>query len=218
MIFANKISFKQLSSGYASTVKSFSSHPAAKVSVQLLLFLFMVSFFGLFALKPTIVTIVNLQSQIQQKKDINLKLNQKVEALQKAQLSFAKAQSYLAIIDNTLPVNADFTRFEREIEYLAIKNNTILVDGRFNGFNVIGNPKISNEKKPVSNLKYTTLDFNLSISGSYPGLKNFLKDLENLDRLVSIRDLIFSKQTQVKGAQLQIKLNAQTFYLPENAN
>jgi Tfp pilus assembly protein PilO len=178
----------------------------------------MVSFFGFFALKPTIVTIVNLQSQIKLKKDVDLKLGQKVQALQKAQLSFAKAQNDLSIIDKTLPPGADFTRFERELEYLAVKNNIILFDGRFGGFNVIGNPKVSSTKKTVSNLNYTTLDFNLGISGSYQNLKNFLKDLENLDRLVTINNLSFSKQTQTKGAELQIKLNAQTFYLPENEN
>ena len=217
MFFVDKLKFKQFSSSYVTGVKSFSSGPTAKVSIQLLLFLFMVSFFGFFALKPTIVTIVNLQSQIKLKKDVDLKLGQKVQALQKAQLSFAKAQSYLATIDKTLPSGADFTRFERELEYLAMKNNIILFDGRFGSFNVVGNPK-TNTKKTVSKLNYTTLDFNLGISGSYQNLKNFLKDFENLDRLVTIKDLSFSKQTQTKGAELQIKLNAQTFYLPENEN
>lgn len=218
MFFVNKSKFKQFSSSYVTGVKSFSSGPVAKVSIQLLLFLFMVSFFGFFALKPTIVTIVDLQSQIKLKKDVDLKLGQKVQALQKAQLSFAKVQSYLATIDKTLPPGADFTRFERELEYLAMKNNIILFDGRFGGFNVIGNPKANSTKKAGSKLNYTTLDFNLGISGSYQNLKNFLRDLENLDRLVTIKDLSFSKQTQTKGAELQIKLNAQTFYLPENEN
>jgi len=191
----------------------FVNQQITKVSLELILFLSMIAIFALFALKPTIITIVSLQKEIKLKNEIDQKLAKKVSALSQAQLVLAKVQNSLVYLDKTLPQEVEFTRFEREIEYLAVKNNVILADARFGQFDILGD-NLGQELKKTSKTAYTPLSFTVIAGGSYQDLKNFLKDLEILDRLVIIDEIKFDKQAQVTGADLQAKITGKVYYLP----
>lgn len=178
-----------------------------KVSLELALFMIMIAVFALFALRPTIITIASLQQEIKLKTDVQQKLEKKVIALEQAQINLAKVQNSIIYLDRTLPEQADFNRFEREIEFLALKNNLILADAKFGEFDILGKSFTGKED-------YIPLTFILTAAGNYNDLKKFLQSLENLDRLVIIDEIKFDKQTQVPGAQLQAKITGKTYYLP----
>ncbi len=191
---------------YLEVFQSIYKKPSTRVSLGLALSFITVIFFGFVALKPTIITIINLLQEIKTKKVILQKLEQKVVALNQAQVAFAKAQESLSFIKKALPENSEFLKLEREIEFLSFKNNLILADVRFDRFALL--EKVTEEKREKQ-----PLDFKLTLAGTYEDLKNFLADLENLDRIIVLEKVDFSKETEVKGASLQIMITGSAYYI-----
>lgn len=199
---------------YYFRLQSLSREPVAQTSFVLIASLLTISFFGIFAIKPTFATIATLLKEIKNKKELNQKLQAKITALNKAENTYAQITPKLKIINNALPKHPEFTRLEQEIEYLIYKNNLLLASGDFSGFTVVGE-KEPEKKKEEEDIDGTLkrLSFNLVIAGEYNDLKNFLKDLENLDRIILVETTSFLKNTDIKGARLQMMLKAKVFYL-----
>jgi len=207
---------------YYIKVRELSKEPLAQTSFVLIASLLTVSFFGIFAIKPTLTTIAGLLTEIKDKKEINQKLQAKITALDRAETAYGPIKPKLGVVDKALPKKPELARLEQKIEYLVYKNNLILTSAGFSSFMVVGEEKEEEEtsKKPKEEVEQETLggeveilSFNLVIGGSYENIKSFLEDLENLDRLVIIETATFSKDTDIKGASLQVTIRAEVFYL-----
>ena len=178
----------------------------------------MVSAFLLFALKPTITVILELWQEINIKQSFNQRLDKKIQDLQKAQLMLAQSKKLAELANKALPSSPEFSLLEREIEYLAYKNNLILVEARFKNIELFGSSKSAaatnkiKESKPEDNR--AAIIFNLKIGGNYEDIKNFLKDLNNLDRLIISDQVSFNQETDIEGAEVQIMMQAKAFYYP----
>ena len=197
---------------YFEFLPNLAKKPATKISLELLLFLAMIVFFSLFAIKPTINTIISLVAEIKNKQKINQQLEQKIIALEQAQINVTNAQALIPYLNKALPEEASFERLERELEFLAARNKVILYDARFDKFALVDQAA---KEATTSSQVEIPFNFALTVAGSFQMLKNFLADLGNLDRLVIIDKVAFSKQSQVPGAALQFEMNGKAFFFPE---
>lgn len=207
---------------YYLKVREISKEPLAKTSFVLIASLLTISFFGIFAIKPTFATIAVLLKEIKDKKKVNQQLGDKVAALNKAQNTYTLLAPKLERINVAMPKSPDFPRLEREIEYLTYKHDLLLASGGFEGFVVTGEKLPEKDKKNRSEKEslqedqdgtVETISFNLVLAGEYNDLKDFLKDLELLDRIILVDATTFSKETDIKGASLQMMVKAKAFYL-----
>jgi len=209
---------------YYLKVRELSKEPLAQTSFVLIASLLTVSFFGIFAIKPTLTTIADLLTEIKDKKEINQKLQAKIIALDRVETAYGQIKPKLGVVDKALPQKPEVAQLEQEIEYLIYKNNLLLTSAGFGSFVVVGEE--GEDKKEETNKKLKEeaeqetlggevkgLPFNLVTGGSYENIKSFLEDLENLDRLVIIETATFSKDTDIKGAELQVTIRAEAFYL-----
>lgn len=174
--------------------------PPVRDFTFLVLSLLTVAFFGFFAIKPSLKTIGELVKEIGDKRMASEKLEQKINALSAAQQEYALVQPDLPLVLSVLPKDSDFSQLAKEIEYLASKNNLLLLSLRIQQASLFGGP----EKKEL-----ISLDFDLNLSGDYLSLKNFLANLERLDRLVKIEALSFAKKEM-----LSLVITAKAYYLP----
>lgn len=126
--------YRRHRSRYSKQLKSLSKEPVAQASLALILSLLTVSFFGIFAIKPTLVTIAELMRTIKDKKEVNGLLQAKIEALTMAQANYERIKPDLGEVEKMLPQEALFLRLVAEINLLAWENDVVLESGHFGDF------------------------------------------------------------------------------------
>lgn len=186
---------------YLSRIKVAYQQPVAKTSLALILSLLTVSFFGLFAIKPTSTAIAKLIKELKESQKINQTLEKKVNNLTQAQFAFTTLQSDLIFVDRALPKKAEFNRLAGKINFLSFNHNLILSSFSFGEFEMLSSV---NEATPIK--------IRLSVAGGFEDIKNFLKDLENLDRSIEIEAVSFSTKTDVAKAQVQADISLNAFW------
>lgn len=216
-------------------LKKLTEGPLVQAAVTVILSLFTVSFFGIFAIKPTLSTIAGLMREIKDKKIVSQQLDAKVEALSLGQTSYEKIKPYLERIENAVPAEALFLRLISEIKLLALEDQVALETASFDNFYLVnqGGDLVSpqeavpvdkkQEAKPeeakakTQESKPNELVFSLSLSGDYKNLKKFVADLTKIDRLVLVEKSQFktepSQEKDEKNQKLVLSLNLKSYYL-----
>lgn len=178
--------FKQLTDVYAKT-------PVLRTSLELLLTLFTISFFALFALRPTINTIAGLWASINSQKEIKGGLEQKIRDLSTAQKIWGVEQKRIELIEQALPEKPDPDIYIRQIESLAVTRGLLMNFLSVDKVTLRGETQIQGqEKEKAKTPGLEMLGSSLSLSGQYSGLWRFLEDLEGLRRIVKPVSLSFS--------------------------
>lgn len=171
----------------------------------LTLSLLSLSFFGIFAIKPTITTAVSLTKNIQDLKKLNLQYEDKIGNLIRAQTEYEKIRSDLPLLDTAIPANASFVKLVKAVERFANTENITVSQFQI-------------ETVPVSTLssssKMYSFGFNLSASGKYSSLTSFISHLLNWKRIVTISSLDFGKEVGSPGANLRLTLKGSAYYEP----
>jgi len=193
---------------YRRLIKLYRQKPVLRDFTFLILSLLTASFFGFFAIKPSLKTIGRLVKEIKDQKIASQKLEAKINALSLAQREYARVQPSLPKVYAVLPKENNFSQLAKKIEYLAQKNEIVIVNLQTQKLDLFGEKRKS---------ELVPLEIDLVLNGNYSRLKNFMRDLERLDRLLTINSFFFSKNKLKKGEvklPLSLKLNIQGYYLP----
>lgn len=143
------------------------------------------SFFGLFAINPTITTIARLQKQLSDNQYVDQKLQEKIGALNSLQNQYTQLKDDIPIVLTALPIKPDAVLLTALLQGVAIKNHIIIT--RLQIFQV-ELTKIKNEKN-----MYNSFPFAIEIEGTKNNLTDFLSALVNFQRIASIDDISFGK-------------------------
>ncbi len=177
--------------------------PLVRGYFSLVASLLLVSFFLVFALSPTINTILALQKKIGEQKQVDTALQKKIADLVAAQASYAQIQEILPAVFVGIPV----TPTPQTII------SGVVVSASGSGVKLAG---ISFHDLPLSSDLITSLDltpveFSLSVTGDYAAARDFLGRVENVSRLIKIKSIGVSQITT--STQVSININAQGYYL-----
>lgn len=171
----------------------------------LTLSLLSLSFFGIFAIKPTITTAVSLTKNIQDLKKLNLQYEDKIGSLIRAQTEYDRIRSDLPLIEAAIPANASFNKLVKAVERFADQQDVII-------------NQLQIDTVPISTLssssKLYSFGFNISVLGKYPSLTSFIGRLTNWRRIVTINTLNFTKEVGSPGADLRLTLKGIAYYEP----
>lgn len=166
---------------YFVNLKKVTERSDVRSFTNLTLTFFLISIMGFLAIKPTLVIIANLAKEIKEKEEINQKLKSKIVSLVKAQEEYSLNQDRFFLLDQALPNTPDFPTLVSTLEKQANEAGVI-----FNSFSI---DKIllveKKETKETKEDKISSFEFNLSLSGEYDNLKEFLIRLEELRRIVN---------------------------------
>ncbi|MDP3994652.1 MAG: hypothetical protein Q8P91_02390 [bacterium] len=140
-----------------------------RMYLEILLSLATISFFGVFALRPTLLTISQLVVEIKSKKETIAIMNIKIKNLESAQQILLQETYRLPLLDTSVFDTPKPEVIARQFEGLSNKN-IVKISG------------LSFEKTTLKPLPENSEAINLTVSaaGSYQGLYSFLKDVENL--------------------------------------
>ncbi len=189
---------------YYLRVKKIYAQPTTKASLALILSLLTVSFFGIFAIKPTLKTIAKLKKEVDVQKEIKDKLAKKINDLQTAEINFSSIQKDIIYLDRSLPQQAEFLRFAKQINYLTYTNNLKIVQASFGKFSLI-NEEVKSQTNPI--------DFDFKLTGDYEGMESFLSGLEQIDRFTILDSMNISSKKGKEGILLELK--GQIFWHPK---
>lgn len=182
---------------YYSLIEPLILKPKVQAYLMIVLSLLAMAFFGWFAIRPTLLTMINLNRQIEEARQTNQKLQEKINALVSAQNEFSNIKPKLPVLFNALPQEPKFTSFLKALTVIASDSGSMLAEQSFQEVNLFQTEK-----------KENSIGFNLLIKGSEPAVNNFIKQLTTLDRLITIERMGLQKEDQ-----LSLTLFGQIYYV-----
>ncbi|MBU1085329.1 MAG: type 4a pilus biogenesis protein PilO [Candidatus Beckwithbacteria bacterium] len=200
MKFIDRIGTSRDYDKYIERLQQLSLNPMARISGIVSLTIFTVAFFGIFAILPTFKTIASLSKEIKDIEEINQKLSIKIKTLGEAEDVYSLVVNDLNVISKVLPETADFDRLAWQIEWLAMDAGIELSSANFGEFQIVGIETIKDGLGKI-NVKIT-------ITGNYLQIKEFIKKLSKIDRLIAISD--------VRMNDLTTNIQFDAYYLPGN--
>ena len=186
-----------------------------RMFLEIFLSLATVSFFGAFALRPTLVTIAALLTEINSKEEIVAKLDTKIQNLSTAQTLLDQEIIRLPLIEDAIPQAASPETFVRQFEGLAAKNGVNLLGVSLGQVTLLGEVKKAPPEEGVTPLPEDTLgiSFSVSIAGNYSNLLGFLADLEKLRRPLAIDTTGITATETDEGKTLVILVSGRAPYI-----
>lgn len=145
------------------------------------------SFFGIFAISPTLSTIADLQKQISDSQFVNDQLSTKIINLTNLQVSYKQIQKSLPVLFNAIPYNPDVTVLIGQLQQIAKQSNVTL-----NHVQTLP-VDVSNS----TNTKYNSYSFALDVSGSSEDIQNFLNTIVNFNRLITVDAVSLSQSSTI---------------------
>mgnify|MGYP001562413985 FL=1 len=171
---------------YYTYIEPIIKNPLIKTYGYAIFTMVMTAIFILFAIKPTLETIVVLQKKLTTQKETLKKIDKKISDLGTAQTNYkninpdSKSKVILSV-----PANADLANLIRNLESTTLGTTASISALQFQ-------PLVINRKEEFSN-KLQEISFTFNIEGSYDTLKSVLQNLYGSTRLFTVESLSFNK-------------------------
>jgi Tfp pilus assembly protein PilO len=157
-------------------------------------------FFLLFAISPTLSTIAKLNKQISDSRFVDQKLNNKIQSLSSLSQSYNNIQPDLSYATDAVPKGAEVPNFAALVQGAARDTSSSITD--------ISVSKVDLEEN-VATLS-SSFTFNMTVTGDYNSLKNFINELTKMQRVVTIESMQMSQSAD----SLQAQIIGSAFYKP----
>jgi hypothetical protein len=190
-----------------------------KVYLEIFLSLITVILFAIFALRPTLVTIAELITEIETKKETLAVMDAKLQNINAAYSIHDQNITSIRLIKDAIPESSSPDVFTRHIEGLVIKNNTILSNLSMDPNIIYGEGEIkgtsTNTQTEALPQDSDALSFTVVLKGpltAYQSLHGFLSDMEKLRRPVKIDSINLSTaiEQQTRETILLFTINGRT--------
>lgn len=167
--------------------------------------LFSLSFFGLLAIRPTLITAVSLIKSVSDLQKLDADYEQKISSIIRAQSEYEKIRDKLPFVEEALPINSSFSKVALGIEKFAQTENITI-----NQFQI--------DSAPISVIKpqnkIGSFNFHLISTGDFPSVWQLLSHIINWKRIITINSLELSESGSTESAQLRMTLKGTVYYEP----
>lgn len=178
-----------------------------KVYLEIFLSLATVSLFAVFALRPTLLTIAELIKQIEARKEVVIKMNEKISNLTRAQLLYDQERKRLLLLQEAIPKEPEPEVLIRQLEGLSSKNSVNVEAFSLESAVILGSSNQLQKETPQKPVGGTNeLTFTSSATSKYPFLLSFISDIEKMRRPTTIRSLSFSVKEEGDGKTIILSI------------
>lgn len=148
--------------------------------------LFALSFFGFFAIRPTLTTISDLNKKLDEEKLTLKQLKEKNAALKSLSAQYIDIEPDLGLVDNAIPQSPQIAQLVRQIEVLTKQFNLTVkkID--------TGLMELYPARNATSSI-YSFI-FSVSVSGNEKDVNAFIGEVINMGRMVGIERLSTGKK------------------------
>ncbi len=166
-----------------------------RIITTLILTFFAMSFFGIFAINPTLSTIVKLKKQLSDSQLVYANLKTKIQNLDTLQQQYTIIESDLPLLQEAIPNNPKAPILVGEILGLA-KEKSISVKK----FEVSEVPLTPKKSEAILSFR-----FSLNAEGNYQELIDFSRDLTNISRVLTVESIALSRSVESNALTLNIR-------------
>lgn len=164
------------------------------------------SFFGLFAIRPTLITAISLTKSVSELANLEGQYENKIGDIIRAQGEYEKIRDSVPLIDAALPTTPSFDALSQGLERLAQKNAIAII-------------QIQIDTVPLSKTPFTGIlkqyNFTVSGHGTYLTINNYLQDLLKWKRIVTVSGLNIARDEATSSGSLKVSIKGTTYYEPE---
>jgi hypothetical protein len=210
--------YSRYKSYYLNILNFYKSKEDLRMFLEIILSLSAISFFSIFAIRPTFLTISTLLKEINSKKEVIAKMDTKIKNLQTARSILDQESLRIPILDLSVPIFPQPQTFVHQIEGIAASAQTQILGIRVDETPLKGNNPVKNSaEKDITGFPADVggMGFSVSTTGSFQNLFSFLKDLENLRSPVKISILGISLSKVEQGNILTLVVTGKVPYLGE---
>lgn len=159
-------------------------------------------FFIIFAINPTLSTIIRLRREINDSSFVNEKLTQKVNNLSTLSTSYNEIEDDLTFLLDAIPNKAEAPTLIGQIQALANEHSVTFHSANISPINFSDNGATSS----------SSFTFELGGLSSYENFYNFISDLTNMQRIVVIEGISISKEIESTSQELNVSIKGSAFY------
>jgi Tfp pilus assembly protein PilO len=162
------------------------------------------SFFGLFAISPTLSTITNLNKQLSDNKFVDQQLQTKINSLYALQQSYAQLQPDLTYVYDSIPKDPQSPILIGQIQSLAQSSN-VTITGLQSSMVAVPDPSTPTKD-------YYGFTFSVSATGDYQSLSKFVNSLISMQRIVSVDNYTITRQNQQSTQVPQLNFRGTVYF------
>ncbi len=189
-----------------------------RMFLEITLSLVAVSFFAVFALKPTLLTISELIKEIKTKEETVAKMEEKIQNLERAQQFYIQEQTSISLLKDAIPPAPVPDSLVRQVEGATTKHLITILGMTIGEVTLVGEEKVQRRGGDLKALPGGArgVTFSISATSNYLDLAAFLSTLQNLRRPVKIdAATINSSETDI-GKFIVLVVTGRTPYLKES--
>ncbi|MFH1970987.1 MAG: GspMb/PilO family protein [Patescibacteria group bacterium] len=186
-----------------------------RMFLEIILSLITITFFSIFALKPTLLTVSQLIKDNKEKQETINKMEQKIKNIVTAQNVYDQNFEKIFLIEQAVPNTPTPENLLRQIEGISYKNFVTIVGSSINEVVLIGEEKKKTNKNEIENLpeNVSTITFSINVTGPYLSLYSFLFDLENSRRPLIINNININSSKKEDDSIVVMSISGQTPYI-----
>ena len=190
-------------------IDTYRKKPSVKMFLELLLTLSTITIFTIFALKPTVSTIIDLTKEIKTKKETVAKMDTKIKNLIEAQNTLSRERGRLQILDFAIPSNPSPAKAIGQ--FLGLSNEkgiplkTAYTDEIFLKGGQKGKQSSSKDKEKLPE-NIDSFGLSLNFEGNFQQLIEILKTIENMRRPIKIDSINLTKKSSENETSSTINL------------
>lgn len=193
-------------SRYYQKIGPFFKKPRVQAYIMLILSFFTMSFFGIFAIRPTLKTITQLQRKIKDSQFVSQALEEKIISLSQAKEAYQKVEKSLPLIAKALPPEPQFSFFLQDLESLAQEVDATISGVKLESVDLT-------KKDPTLPIKLSCF---LALASNYPSGKEFIHRLIETPRLYTIENFEIRSRAKEGETELKLDLKVNSFYFEPN--
>lgn len=161
------------------------------------------SFFGIFAINPTLSTIAELKRKLADMEFVHQKLLTKAHSLSALQELYESLSGDLPIIMEAMPQSPQVPKSVAQVNALLSNSNLTIISYKTMGL------EITPEKQSL-NKNSSSFTFALQAKGKYGDIVSFIQKLTHINRLITIESISLVKE--VNNDELLLNLRGRQYF------
>ncbi len=158
-------------------------------------------FFALFAINPTLSTIIKLRKEVADSKFVEEKLSQKINNLSSLSTEYQNIQKDLPFVLDAIPLQPEAPILVAQVQSVAQDASVGIANIGVSPINLTSGAATQS----------SSFMFELTGQANYKNLQKFTTDLINIQRVVSVNTISITKTAQT-GQNLQIDIKGSAYF------
>ena len=171
----------------------------------IVLTLLALSFFGFFAINPTVSTIVKLRKEVSDSEFVYKELETKIKNLSILRKQYSSMQTDLPVVTDGITTQPDVHLLFAQVQGAAQKSNIKL--SKLQNFEI----EILKNNKTLGK-KYYSYSFAIAGSGPFENISDFVSTITNMQRIIDIDIFSISSAAEQSNQPLEFNIQGTAFF------